>query len=64
MQKYIEDEVRVHSDLDHPGIIKLLGYFQEDEYMVIMLEYAAHGELYSHIKHGNISEKRAAQIVL
>ncbi|GLC48047.1 hypothetical protein PLESTB_000708700 [Pleodorina starrii] len=38
-------EIRIHSELDHPHIIKLYGAFQEEGRLVLVQEYAAHGDL-------------------
>ncbi|MES1906626.1 MAG: hypothetical protein MHPSP_004673, partial [Paramarteilia canceri] len=49
------------SELDHPNILKLHDFFSDDEHICLILEYAAHGDLYSELsKHGYFDERRGA----
>ena len=63
MSEQLRKEVEIHSRLKHPNIIQLLGYFDDPKRVYLVLEYAAGGELYKHMKkqrHGRFSEAQAA----
>ncbi|CAG8703131.1 12721_t:CDS:2 [Dentiscutata heterogama] len=48
----------------HPNILRLLGYFQDDIYFVLILEYAAKGELYKQlVKSGRLKKKKASRYI-
>ncbi|KRZ91717.1 PR domain zinc finger protein 1 [Trichinella sp. T8] len=49
---YIEQEVNLHSKLDHPNIIKCYNAFFVDKYLVFVLELAPNGPLSKHLKNG------------
>ncbi len=49
-QEQILREIKIQSYLDHPNILKLYGYFDDEEKIYLILEYAAWGELYSTVK--------------
>jgi serine/threonine protein kinase len=39
-------EIEIHSNLTHPNIIKLYGYFWDEKRVYLILEYATGGEVY------------------
>lgn len=43
-------EIKIHSQLDHPNIIKLYGVFHDDENVYMILEWSPDGELYKELK--------------
>lgn len=43
-------EIKLHSMLDHPNIVKLYGHFVQDKKLHIVLEYASNGNLFNHIR--------------
>lgn len=47
--KHLESEVEVMSKLDHPNIIKLIDYYEENDMYYIVLEYADGGVLFDKI---------------
>jgi len=52
--------------LNHPNILKLYGYFDDEEKIYLILEYAPWGELYSTLKKQKdkkFSEKEAANYI-
>ena len=56
----IENEIEIHSKLNHPNIIRLYNVSETEEEINILLEYAENGNLYSLIKKENgLSENRA-----
>lgn len=46
----LAQEIKIQSFCDHPNILKLYGYIDEGEKMVLILEYAVHGQLFSELK--------------
>ena len=56
----IENEIEIHSKLNHPNIIRLYNVSETEDEINILLEYAENGNLYSLIKKENgLSENRA-----
>ncbi|CAG8741898.1 1669_t:CDS:2 [Gigaspora margarita] len=48
----------------YPNILRLLRYFQDDIYFVLILEYAAKEELYKQlVKLGRLKEKKASRYI-
>jgi len=41
----VENEISIHSKLDHPNIVKMLNYWSDDKYWYIMLEYCCNGQI-------------------
>lgn len=47
----------------HPNILRLYGYFYDAKRVYLILEYAAQGELYKHLrKLGRFNEPLAAKV--
>lgn len=46
----IKREIRVHSKLGHPHIVKFHNSFQKDNTIAMVLEYAERGNLYSYLR--------------
>ena len=46
--KLIEREIRLHSDLDHPHVIKLWDTIIDGESIYMVMEYAEQGNLFSY----------------
>lgn len=50
--------------LNHPNVLRLYGWFHDDERICLILEYAHRGELYRELrKTGHLSEKQAATVI-
>jgi serine/threonine protein kinase len=43
-------EIAIQSSLNHPNILKLYGYFWDSTSVVLVLEYAPKGQLFSILK--------------
>ncbi|ELP86935.1 serine/threonine protein kinase, putative [Entamoeba invadens IP1] len=57
-------EIEMQSHLNHPNILKLLGFFEDSERWFLVLEYCKNGELYGLLqKAGRFEEKRAARYI-
>lgn len=59
-------EIEINAHLSHPNILSLYGYFQDQDFVYLMLELATHGELYQVMKKQEkrrFSERRSANFV-
>ncbi|KAL9267447.1 Serine/threonine-protein kinase Aurora-3-like protein [Drosera capensis] len=57
-------EMEIQSSLRHPNILRLYGWFHDEERIFLILEYAFRGELYKVLrKCGCLSEKHAATYI-
>ena len=56
-------EIEIQSELDHPNILRLYGFFYDENRIYLILEYAPGGELYKKLKSsgGTFDECRAAR---
>lgn len=48
-QNKIMKEVEILTDLDHPNIVKIFEYFENSNYIFIVMEYLSGGELFEKI---------------
>ncbi|RIB09257.1 kinase-like domain-containing protein [Gigaspora rosea] len=63
-EKQLRREVEIQANLRHPNILRLLGHFHDDIFFVLILEYAAKGELYKQlVKSGRLKEKKASRYI-
>lgn len=49
-EKALAQEIKIQSFCNHPNILKLYGFINEEERIILILEYAANGELYKEMK--------------
>lgn len=58
-------EIEIQTELDHPNILRLYGFFYDDTRIYLILEYAPGGELYKKLKAagGTFDEPRAARYI-
>ncbi|ORY77226.1 kinase-like domain-containing protein, partial [Leucosporidium creatinivorum] len=64
--KQFRREVEIQSHLLHPNILRLYGYFFEEEQVYLMLEYAGGGELFRKLRDardGRFDEPTAAKYI-
>lgn len=55
--------MEIQISLRHPNILKLYGWFHDNERIFLILEYAHGGELYKELHtRGHFSEKQAATV--
>ncbi|KAF3582775.1 hypothetical protein DY000_02028783 [Brassica cretica] len=58
-------EMEIQTSLRHPNILRLFGWFDDDERIFLILEYAHGGELYGLLKeNGHLTEQQAATVSL
>jgi polo-like kinase 4 len=66
MIKRVANEVEIHCQLKHPSILELYNYFEDSEYVYLVMELCSKGELYSYIKkkkEGKLAEKEASKFM-
>lgn len=61
----VRQEVTIHSRLKHPSILELYNFFEDADYVYIVLELAYNGELAKYVKKNNIvmTENEASSIM-
>uniref|UniRef100_A0A8R7QJT7 Protein kinase domain-containing protein n=1 Tax=Triticum urartu TaxID=4572 RepID=A0A8R7QJT7_TRIUA len=61
---HLRREIEIQHGLDHPNVLRLFAWFHDAERVVLVLEYAARGELYKLLRSvGHFSERTAATYV-
>ncbi|XP_042510680.1 serine/threonine-protein kinase Aurora-3 isoform X1 [Macadamia integrifolia] len=64
LHNQLRREMEIQSSLSHPNVLRLFGWFHDDERIFLILEYAHRGELYGELrKSGHLSEKHAATYI-
>ncbi|EJD50917.1 kinase-like protein [Auricularia subglabra TFB-10046 SS5] len=64
VEKQVRREIEIQSNLRHPNVLRLYGFFHDERRIFLMLEFAAKGELYKQLsKHGHFSEKRSSRYI-
>lgn len=62
-QKKILREIDVLRQLDHPNIIRIFEYFEDDKFIYLVMEYARNGELFNKLQSVKcFNEKEAAEL--
>ncbi|EXX50706.1 Ipl1p [Rhizophagus irregularis DAOM 197198w] len=62
--RQLEREVEIQGNLNHPNILKLYGYFQDEKRVVMILEWASLGTLYAQLKRQmRFVEKQASRYI-
>ncbi|KAK2718347.1 hypothetical protein QYM36_005603 [Artemia franciscana] len=46
----VEQEIKIHSRLDHPSVVKLYNWFEDDNHVYLILELCENGELQKFLK--------------
>lgn len=61
--KFLKREVEIHAHLRHPSVLRMYGYFQDDQHVYLVLECASQGSLYSKLeKRGRFDEMTTRQV--
>ncbi|MES1908779.1 MAG: hypothetical protein MHM6MM_001653 [Cercozoa sp. M6MM] len=64
VEHQLRREIEIQSHLRHPNILRLYGYFHDASRVYLILEYAARGELYTHLqKQKKLSEAETAHLI-
>ncbi|KAI4356824.1 hypothetical protein L6164_000811 [Bauhinia variegata] len=65
IQHQLRREMEIQTNLNHPNVLRLYGWFHDAERVFLILEYAHNGELYKELKRkDHFSEKQAATYIL
>lgn len=63
-RKRLFNEVEVLRKLDHPNILKVFEFFEDEKYFYIVTELCTGGELFDQIiQQKKLSEQKAADII-
>ena len=55
--------MEIQMSLRHPNVLRLYGWFHDDDRIFLILEYAFGGELYKKLRRlGHLSEKQSATV--
>ena len=61
MRDRVRNEIDIHSNLHHPGIVEVLKHFMDEEYVYIVMEYCCNGNMFKYLKtHGRLKEETVA----
>ncbi|KAF4984034.1 hypothetical protein FZEAL_692 [Fusarium zealandicum] len=64
VEKQVRREIEIQSNLRHPNVLQLYGHFHDSKRVILILEFAAKGELYKHLRReSRFPEWKAAQYV-
>lgn len=64
LQHQLRREMEIQTSLRHPNVLRLYGWFHDDERIFLILEYAHRGELYRELrKSGHLPERQAATYI-
>ena len=60
---HLRREIKIQQAIDHPNVLRLFTWFHDEERVVLVLEYAARGELYKVLQTaGRFTERTAATV--
>jgi calcium-dependent protein kinase len=62
--KSLVDEVSILRELDHPNIVKVLEFYQNDKYFFIVTEYLEGGELFDRIMDNSVLNEESACTIM
>lgn len=64
MESQVRREIEIQTNLRHPNIVQLYSHFHDSKRIVLVLEFAAKGELYKHLqKETRFTERKAARFI-
>jgi serine/threonine protein kinase len=64
LTRRVANEVEIHWQLDHPSILKLHNYFEDSDYVYLVMELCSNGELYKLLRvSGKLSESQTRGIL-
>lgn len=65
MGERVRQEVNIHSRLKHPSVLELYTFFEDSNYVYLVLELAHNGELQRYLKNNNctLSEDEASDVM-
>jgi polo-like kinase 4 len=66
MTARVANEVELHWQLHHPAILELYNYFEDSNYVYLVMEFCQNGELFKYMqrRHGRITEPEVRRIMI
>jgi len=59
----VSNELKIHKKLNHPNIIKIYHYAEDEDYLILFMEYGDGGDLLEYlVRHGELEESSARDI--
>ena len=64
VEKQVRREIEIQSNLRHPNILQMYGHFHDSKRVFLIIEFAAKGELYKHLRREHrFPEWKASQYI-
>ncbi|CDW54620.1 Pkinase domain containing protein [Trichuris trichiura] len=64
VEKQLIREIDIQTHVNHPNVLRLYGWFHDEQHVYLILEYAFHGELFRQlVEQRTLSEKQAAKYI-
>lgn len=54
MFERVRNEIRIHSTLGHPSILRLIGHIEDDSHFYLLLELCERGELHRYVRENSL----------
>ncbi|OHT04497.1 CAMK family protein kinase [Tritrichomonas foetus] len=65
LEKRFENEIRIHQQLHHPGIVELCDIYKDKDFFYIVMEFCPGGELFQYIvDRGRLSEEASKPFMI
>jgi len=62
-EKSLRSEIEIHAHLRHPNIIRIYGYFSDEDRIYLVLEYAMNGDIFAEVELSRLEERLAARYI-
>ena len=48
--EHVKNEISLLAQINHPAVVNMLGHFQDETKLYLVMEYVEGGELFSHLR--------------
>lgn len=63
-EDFLRREIEIHSRLNHPNILRMFGFFHDNDRVYLIIEYCDEGEVFNVLRsEDRFSEPRAAKVL-
>lgn len=62
-EKALRSEIEIHAHLQHQNIIRIYGYFFDEDRIYLVLEYAMNGDIFNEVQLSRLDERLAANYI-
>jgi len=62
-EKALRSEIEIQAHLRHPNIIRIYGYFSDEDRIYLVLEYAMNGDIFNEVQLCRLDERTAANYI-